>query len=83
MTICVSFHSTPAIGAQVLLFLQRGGHSDAVLSAYGEFYAELVAANHASWQDLLLDEVSLRLKRFLQKSLLCRFLISLPSSASG
>ncbi|CAL8470286.1 g9828 [Coccomyxa elongata] len=42
---------------KVLNFLQRGSHPDAVLSAYGEFYAELAVSNHASWQDLLLDEI--------------------------
>ncbi len=49
----------PLLGAQVLNFLQSGSHPDAVLSAYGEFYAELAVSNHASWQDLLLDEVGM------------------------
>ena len=65
-----SIDSTRAIAAQVLLFLQRGGNSDAVLSAYGEFYAELVATNHASWQDLLLDEVRMLSKHPTQQLLL-------------
>ena len=43
---------------KVLLLLQKGRVQD-MLEAYGEFYSSLAAGNHLSWQDYLLEEVSL------------------------
>ena len=43
---------------QVLLHLQKGG-PEYLLSAYGEWFREVASSGHTSWQDYLLDEVSL------------------------
>ena len=43
---------------KLLLFLQKGRVQD-ILEAYGEFYSSLAAGNYLSWQDFLLEEVSL------------------------
>lgn len=43
---------------KLLLYLQKGRVQD-ILEAYGEFYSSLAAGNYLSWQDFLLEEVSL------------------------
>ena len=43
---------------KLLLFLQKGRVQD-ILEAYGEFYSSLAAGTYLSWQDFLLEEVSL------------------------
>lgn len=43
--------------AQVLVHLQKGS-PDLLLNSFGEWYGEIAASGHASWQDLLLDEAS-------------------------
>lgn len=47
---------------QVLLHLQKGG-PEYLLSAYGEWFREVASSGHTSWQDYLLDEVSLTITR--------------------
>ena len=42
---------------KLLLLLQKGRVQD-VLEAYGDFYSSLAAGNYLSWQDYLLEEVS-------------------------
>ena len=42
---------------KLLLFLQKGRIQD-ILEAYGDLYSSLAAGDHLSWQDYLLEEVS-------------------------
>lgn len=42
---------------KLLLLLQKGRAQD-ILEAYGELYSSLAAGNYLSWQDYLLEEVS-------------------------
>ncbi len=42
---------------KLLLLLQKGRIQD-ILEACGEFYSSLAAGDHLSWQDYLLEEVS-------------------------
>lgn len=42
---------------KLLLLLQKGRIQD-ILEAYGDLYSSLAAGNHLSWQDYLLEEVS-------------------------
>lgn len=48
----------PAQAFLKLLPLLQRGDSRGILEAYGEFYSSLAAGNYLSWQDYLLEEVS-------------------------
>lgn len=50
---------------KLLPLLQRGSTGN-ILEAYGEFYSSLAAGNYLSWQDYLLEEVSV-LALFVQQ----------------